>query len=201
MHPVQSISFNGYLLRPIHCFGLIAYCDRCPAFRLVGLKSDGQSFTFSLISFPISDSITSTDLPSVSEAGLASASLLCVYLPQFGITNTLPRAGAREQGRAAIGRRMAALPNSHVCRKSPCQPGVLLGTATPPSDPQMEGFDVAAWQLGGLVLHQTAGAAGWRSKAAVVHQGGGAASGGIGAAAAAEVVVGLLAGGSRAGLE
>ena len=114
-----------------------------------------------------------------------------MYLPQFGITNTLPRAGAREQGRAAIGRRMAALPNSHVCRKSPCQPGVLLGAATPPSDPQMEGFDVAAWQLGGLVLHQTAGAAGWRSKAAVVHQGGGAASGGIGAAAAAEVVVGL----------
>ena len=51
----------------------------------------------------------------------------------------------------------------------------------------MEGFDVAAWQLGGLVLHQTAGAAGWRSKAAVVHQGGGAASGGIGAGAAEEV--------------
>ena len=42
-----------------------------------------------------------------------------------------------------------------------------------------------------VLLHQTAGAAGWRSKAAVVHQGGGAASGGIGAAGAAEVVVGL----------
>ena len=37
-----------------------------------------------------------------------------------------------------------------------------------------------------VVLHQTAGAAGWR-RAAVVHQGGGAASGGIGAGAAEEV--------------
>ena len=77
LHPVQS--FNGDLL-----WFIWSHCSQCiaigaPNFRLVGLKSDGQSFTFGPISFPNRGSITFTDQPSISKPSLASVPLLCVY--------------------------------------------------------------------------------------------------------------------------
>ena len=58
---------------------------------------------------------------------------------EIGITNTLPRAGAGEQGRAAIGRRRAA-PISHVCRnRSLWQAGGCEGQPRPLNHLQMKG--------------------------------------------------------------
>ena len=146
---------------------------------------------------------------------MASASLLCVRstsdclelarvgkswqeLARVGITNTLPRPGAGDQGRAAIGRRMARRQIRMFAESLPLPSrGLCWGGATPPFRSAGGRVLGGGGRLGGGEVHQTAGAGAGRRKAAVVQHGGGAASGGIGGLGAAwlvaaeEVMVGL----------
>ena len=117
---------------------------------------------------------------------------------EIGITNTLPRAGAGEQGRAAIGRRMARRQIRMFAESLPLPSrGLCWGVATPPFRSAGGRVWGGGGRLGGGEVHQTAGAGAGRRKAAVVQHGGGAASGGIGGLGAAwlvaaeEVMVGL----------
>ena len=125
---------------------------------------------------------------------MASAPLLCVRstsdcleLARVGITNTLPRPGAGEQGRAAIGRRMARRQIRMFAESLPSLPGGCAGgVATPPFRSAGGRVWGGGGRLGGGEVHQTAAGAGaGRRKAAVVQHGGGAASGGIGGLGAA----------------
>ena len=79
---------------------------------------------------------------------MASAPLLCVRstsdcqeLARAGITNTLPRPGAGEQGRAAIGRRMARRQIRMFAESLPSLPGGCAGGLPRPlSGLQVEEF-------------------------------------------------------------
>ena len=70
-------------------------------------------------------------------------------LPEIGITNTLPRAGAGEQGRAAIGRRVAQRQIRMFAESPPASQGCSLGAATPP--PRTHRCKVTAW-LGAVLV-------------------------------------------------
>ena len=88
---------------------------------------------------------------------MASAPLLCVRstsdcqeLARVGITNTLPRPGAGEQGRAAIGRRMARRQIRMFAESLPSLPGGCAGGLPRPlSGLQVEEF---GGEVAGLVV-------------------------------------------------
>ena len=112
---------------------------------------------------------------------MASAPLLCVRstsdcleLARVGITNTLPRPGAGEQGRAAIGRRMARRQIRMFAESLPSLPGGCAGGLPRPlSGLQMEEF---GGEVAGLVVVKC-------TRLLVLVQGGGAGVHQAGAAA------------------